>query len=217
MWHHKFSDNITYLGFSPCYAYFKLWMQDRGDHYEYIDVMVDYLLIFRKEPGLIVKSLQEIWGYDLKGVGEPEYYSRADIEYGKDKKFWTVSAKTYINSVCDRIEKLTKTTLKNYGSPLDAGGHIETENTYILPPNNISVYQMLIGSLQWDITLGRWDVQYSTNTLAHFAQKPCDGHFKQALRVFGYLKHHFKGKIYPDPETIYYHGIEFSNEDWTKC
>ena len=39
--------------------------------------MVDDLLNLIKEPGLIVKSLQEIWGYELKGVGDPEYYSGA--------------------------------------------------------------------------------------------------------------------------------------------
>ena len=86
-----------------------------------------------------------------------------------------------------------------------------------MPPDDISVYQMLIGSLQWAVTLGRWDVQYSTNTLACFVENPCDGHLKQALRVFGYLKHHYKGKIYLDTEPISYNGIEFRNEDWTKC
>ena len=65
--------------------------------------MVDDLLNLIKEPGLIVKSLQEIWGYELKGVGDPEYYSGADIKYDEDRKCLTVSAKTYIKSVCDRI------------------------------------------------------------------------------------------------------------------
>ena len=69
------------------------------------------------------------------------------------------------------------------------------DDTDLLPPNKISVYQMLIGSLQWAVTLGRWDMKYSTSRLARFAQKPRDGKLKRALRVFGYLKHHSKGKI----------------------
>ena len=30
---------------------------------------------------------------------------------------------------------------------------------------------------------------------------------EQVLRIFGYLKHNYKGKIYLDPEHIYYYGI----------
>ena len=169
MWHQKFCDNLRDLGFRPYYADFDLWMRYRGNHYEYISVMVDDLLILIKEPGLIVKSLQEIWGYELKGVAEPEYDSRANIKYDEDRKFWTVSAKTYIKSVCNQIEKLTENTLENHGLTLDACNHQEMDNTDLFPPNNISLYQMLISSLQWSVTLGRWDVQYLTTTLTCFA------------------------------------------------
>ena len=136
-----------------------------------------------------MKSLQEIWGYELKVVGEIEYYNRANIKYDEDRKFCTVSAKTYIKSICGWFEKLTKTTLKNYGLPIDAGNHPEMDDSYLLPPNDISVYQMLVGSLQWAVILGHWGVQYFTNRIVRFAQNIRDGHFKQALRVFGYLKH----------------------------
>ena len=115
------------------------------------------------------------------------------------------------------MEKHPKTILKNYGSPQDAGDHPEIENADLLPPNSISAYQVLIGSLKWDVTLGRWDMQYSTKTLTRFAQKPRDGHLKRALRVFGYLRNHSKDKVYLDPEPISYDGIEFGDEDWTKC
>ena len=91
------------------------------------------------------------------------------------------------------------------------------DNTDLFPPNDNSVYQMLIGSLQWAVTLVRWDMQYSTNTFTHFAQNQRDGHLKQALRVFGYLKHHSKGKIYLDTESIFYDEIEFGDEYQTKC
>ena len=102
-----------------------------------------------------MKSLQGILGHDLKGIGEPEYYIGAYIKYDEDQKCSTVSTETYIKKFCDRIEKLTVNTLKNYGLPLDAGDHPEMDNKDLLPPNNIYVYQMLIGSLQWSITPGR--------------------------------------------------------------
>ena len=73
---------------------------------------------------------------------------------------------------------------------LDAGDHPGMDNTDILPPDKISVYQMFIGCLQWDVTLGRYDVLYAKNTLARFGQNPRDGHMKRVLRGFGFLKHH---------------------------
>lgn len=217
MWHQKLSDNLRDMGFRPCHADFDLWMRDRGDHYEYIAVMVDDLLIFSKEPLLIIEPLQKIWGYSLKGVGSPEYYSGADIEWDKERQCWTLGAKTYIKSVCDRIEKLLETPLKNTGSPLDAGDHPEMDDTDLLVPSEIPIYQMMIGCLQWAVTLGRYDIQYATNTLARFGQKPREGHLKRALRVFGYLKFHARGKLYLDPSPISYEGIDFKDEDWIEC
>ena len=50
-------------------------MRDRGDHFEYIAVMVDDLFIFSKEPLSIIEPLKKILGYTLNGVGTPKYYS----------------------------------------------------------------------------------------------------------------------------------------------
>ena len=192
------------MRFRPCHADFDLWMRDRGDHQEYIAVMVDDLLIFSKEPLLTIEPLQKIWGYTLKGVRTPEYYSGADIEWDKERPCWTLGAKTYFKSVCDRIEKLLETPLKNTGSPLGAGDHPEMDDTDLLVPSEIPIYQMMIGCLQWVVTLGRYDIQYATNTLARFGQKPLEGHLKRALRVFGCLKFHARGKLYLDPSLIPY-------------
>ncbi len=65
--------------------------------------------------------------------------------------------------------------------------------------------------------MGRYDIQYATNTLARLGQKPREGHLKRALRVFGYLKFHARGKLYFDPSPISYEGIDFKDEDWTEC
>ena len=81
MWHQKLSENLRDMRFCPCYAEFDLWMIDRGDYYEYIDVMMDDILIFRNYPYGIIGPLQDIWKCGLKWVGEPEYYIGADIEF----------------------------------------------------------------------------------------------------------------------------------------
>ena len=47
-----------------------------------------------------------------------------------------------------------ETPLKNTASPLDAGDHPEMDNTDLLAPSKISIYQMMIGCLQWAVILG---------------------------------------------------------------
>ena len=89
----------------------------------------------------------------MKGVGSPEYYCGADIEWDKERQCWTLGAKTYIKSVCDRFEKLLETPLKNTG-----GDHPQMDDTDLLVPSEIPIYQMMIGCLQWAVTLGRYDI-----------------------------------------------------------
>jgi len=121
-------------------------MREQGDHYEYIAVIVDDLLILSKNPQTIIAALTEIYGYELKGVGTPEYYSGADVEQDKDTGYWKMSAKTYIKNVTDKIEKLLEVKLKNYGSPMEVGDHPELDESDFLYGRDISIYQMLIGS-----------------------------------------------------------------------
>ena len=213
-WHQKLADNLRDMGFYQCKADFDLWIRNMGDHYEYVAVIVDDLLIFSKDPDEIIKDLEKVFGYELKGVGTPEYYNGADIEFDEDRNCWTMSAKTYIKNVCERIEKLLNVTLKNYDSPLIVGDHPELDESDLMAGSEISIYQMLIGCAQWAVTLGRYDIQYATNTLARFANMPRDGHYQRALRLFGYLKHHVKGKIWMDPDDPCLDGIIFNKQNW---
>ena len=53
----------------------------------------------------------------------------------------------------------------------------------------------MIGSLNWLISLGRFDVQYCTTTLARYNNGPREGHLKAVLRVLGYVKKFIKGSF----------------------
>ena len=135
----------------------------------------------------------------------------------KERQCWTLGATSHIKSVSDSIDKLFEIPLKNSGSHLDTGDHPEMDDTDLLVPIEILINQMTIRCLQWTVRLGRYDILYATNTLARFGQKPREGHLKRALRVFGYLKFHARGKLYLDPSPISYEGIDFKDEDWTEC
>ena len=148
------------MNFLPCQADCDFWYRLNNDHYEYIAVIVDDLLIFSKRQDDITRTLEENYKYKLGGVGTPEYYNGADISF--DSNGYTImSAKTYIKNVTEGIEKLLQCTLKIFGSPMDSGDHPELDETDFLPTEKIPIYQMLIGSAQWAVTIWE-DLTYST-------------------------------------------------------
>ena len=58
----------------------------------------------------------------------------------------------------------------------------------------------MVGSLNWAISIGRFDIQYAVTTMARYSHAPRQGHLKAVLRIFGYLKKFHKAKVLIDPE-----------------
>ena len=61
-----------------------------------------------------------------------------------------------------------------------------------------SKYRSLIGSANWIIALGRFDIAYATSSLARYSNMPRKGHYKEAQRIFGYLRKFPQGKLLID-------------------
>jgi hypothetical protein len=213
-WHSKFADDLYDLGFVPSRADPDLWIKEMDDHHEYIATFVDDVTIFSRDPYKILNALKE--KYDFKNVGNPEYYIGADLTQDPHTKNWSMSAKTYIKNVCEKIENLLGITLKNYGSPMVTNDHPELDETDFLNEKGIKIYQMLIGSAQWAVTLGRYDIQYTTNTMARYGSCPKAGHLKRVIRMFGYLKHHQKFRIIFNNDPPNYEGSTFLDHDWSE-
>ena len=83
---------------------------------------------------------------------------------------------------------------------METGGHPEIYESDLLDQEQMARYQMSIGNAQWDVPLGRYDVQCATNTMAIFKQQTREGHMNGAFRMFEYLKHHLQAKIHFDPQ-----------------
>ena len=98
---------------------------------------------------------------------------------------------------------------------METGDHPEMDETDLLIGSDIPIYQMLLGCAQWAVTLGRFDIQYATNTMARFGSMPRQGHMQRCLRIFGYLKHNYKGRIVFNPTSPYLDSMTFQTNDWT--
>jgi hypothetical protein len=84
-------------------------MVDKSSHYEYLATYADDILIWRKDPMAVIKSLEKI--YLLKNFGIPEYYLGGNVEFlGESWKNQglgqAISAKTYIQNVIPKFEHL---------------------------------------------------------------------------------------------------------------
>jgi hypothetical protein len=75
-----------------------------------------------------------------------------------------------------------------YTFPFKKGDHPEIDSKEELDEEGIKKYQTMIGCLQWEVSLGRFDIQTSTMTMSHFRAAPRIGHLNRLKRMHGYLK-----------------------------
>eukprot|EP00957_Ditylum_brightwellii_P192642 14668173-Ditylum_brightwellii.AAC.1 len=77
--------------------------------------------------------------------------------------------------------------LKGFSNPIDPNYHAEIDESDFEVGDNVSKYRMMVESLNWLVTLGRYDIHYTTTTLASRMMIPRQGHMHAMRRVFGYL------------------------------
>ena len=215
-WEHL-AHQLKLLGFSNSKADHCLWYRKMDDHYEYIATWVDDVLHWSRDPMTVMNELKKV--YTLKGLGIPEYYLGGDIQFldehwEKENINMAFSAQTYIKNVIPKYELLFEEVFKPVKTPMAEDYHPEMDESDFLDAEGHAKYRSIIGSLNWIVTLGRFDIHYATSTLARFSMQPREGHLKAAKKVLGYLKKLDKGRIIFDtsiPEKI---GTS-EQHDWT--
>jgi hypothetical protein len=190
------------MGYKPTKADPDLWMKEFEHHNEYIATYVDDVLSFSKDPMAVIEEFKK--EYVMKGVGTPRYFLGGDI-LALDNA-WTnqgihtaLSAETYIKQVVSRFETTLETIFKEYTVPMDPTYHPETDETDRLDNATSSLYRGLIGSANWMVTLGRFDIAYAVNTMSRHSISPRKGHLEATKRIFGYMKKFPHGQILVDP------------------
>ena len=77
-----------------------------------------------------------------------------------------------LKNCVDNLERMCNTTFKQANVPMNPLYHPETDTTKLCSPSEHSKYRSLIGSANWMITLGRFDINYAVNTLAQYCVAP---------------------------------------------
>jgi hypothetical protein len=215
-WHDRFADTLRDLGYFPCRADPDVWIKDCDSHYEYVCVYVDDLMVIGKNPQAFFDALTSKYKYKLKGVGNPSYHLGGDFYRDSDGTLaW--GASSYIKKILDSYEKMFGEKPKEYSSPMMERDHPELDTSPELDEDGIRQYQSLIGTLQWLITLGRFDILVGVASMSSFRAAPRSGHLDRLKQIFGYIKRNPSGAIrfrtkIPDHES---HGTPIQY-DWSQ-
>jgi hypothetical protein len=167
-WHDRFSDCLRAEGFFPCKAEPDIWVRPKNGVYEYIAVYVDDLAIAMADLQQFVDVLEEKHKFKLKGTGTIAFHLGCDF-FRDDESILCMAPKKYIEKMMMGYEQMfgEKPSTKVH-SPLEKGNHPELDTSELLDQTGVQQYQSLIGSLQWAISLGRFDIATAVMSLSNF-------------------------------------------------
>ena len=101
-------------------------------------------------------------------------------------------------------------------SPLEGGDHPELDTSPELSDEGLKKYQSMIGSLQWAISLGRFDIATAVMTMSSFRASPREGHLDRLKRMYGYLSKMHHAIIFVCTEEPDYSEIPDQYYDWAQ-
>ena len=155
---------------------------------------VDDLLIAARNPNEIIEVLKEKYKFKLKGVGPLTYHLGCDYFRDKDGTL-CYGPRKYISKMIGQFENMFGCKPREYTSPLEKGDHPEVDTSELLDDEGIKKYQTMIGSLQWAVSLGRFDIQTATMTMSRFRAAPRQGHLDRLKHMYGYLRKYASAAI----------------------
>ena len=159
------------MEFIPCKANPNVWMQEQNEHYEYVGVYIDDLEVASEDPKSILDQLSNDHNFKLKGTGTISFYLGCGFSYDSDGVLCQTTRK-FIEKIVDNYVREFGKKPRDYTSPLEKGDHPEIDTSEFLESEDIRRFQSLIGSAQWAIALGRFDIMPAVMTLSSFHAAP---------------------------------------------
>lgn len=209
-WRSHFAQTLRSMGFFASRSDQDVWLRERDDKsgYEYICTHVDDFKIVAKDPWHYMKIIQS--QYIVKDIGPPSYYLGNDY-FVRPDGFRYVGSSTYVKEALRRVQdKFGELTKERSPAPRD--DHPELDESALCTPDEIRIFQGLIGTAQWIVLLGRMDIAQAVTSLSRFNVAPRQGHLARAFRIFGYLKRHKHRCIRIDPRSpLIDHGLLATN------
>ena len=163
-----------------------------------------------------VDILTKVYNFKLKGTGPISFH--LGMEFFRDEHgVLCIKPEKYIIKMVDNYKRIFGEPPKQtVMSPLEKGDHPELDTSELLDSTGIITYQSLIGSAQWVISIGRFDVQTAVMTMSSFRVAPRRGHLDRVKRIYGYLSKMRHAVIRIRTEEPDYSDIPDPQYDWTE-
>lgn len=96
--------------------------------------------------------------------------------------------KKYTKKMIDGHDNMFRKKLRTrYKPPLENGDHYELNQSTLLDDSGIHKYQFLIGSIQWELSIGRLDMTTAVMNLSEYRSVPRHGRLDCARSIVGYI------------------------------
>ena len=163
-------------------------MRAAGDTYECLAVYVDDIAMAMKDPAAFVEHLKEKYKLKFKGTGPLSFHLGSDFLRDEDGVL-CMMPKKFLDKIFSAYERMfgEKPSTKAQ-SPMEKGDHPELDKSELLDAQGTQQFQSLIGSLQWAVSMGRFDMATAVMSLSSFRSVPRRGHLERAKRICGYLR-----------------------------
>ena len=141
------------------------------------------------EPFIKALKNNSIHPHKLKGSGHLNFHLGCAFRRDKDGTLYQ-DASRYAQRMKDNYKMLFPTkriSNRKYRQPLDANNHPELDTSAFYEEEDREKYQLLIGSIQWAVSLGKFDIQTAVMTMSRFRECPCVGHLDQIHQMVSFL------------------------------
>ena len=132
-----------------------------------------------KNPEAFAKTLHDKHGFNLKGTRELSFHLGANFIQDEDDLLCMPPTKCIAECLMKSHEKMFGEKPKQTVlSPLELGDHPELDASELLDDDGTQQFQSLLGSLQWILSLGRFDMACAVMSLSSFCVVPRRGHLE---------------------------------------
>ena len=143
------ADCLRDMGFEPCKMEPDIWLRPYGEeHYEYVAVYVEYLLITSKDPESIIGVLTNKHYFKLKGTDAISYHICCDFGSDDDSTL-QFAPKKHTEIMVDLYYKIFGAKPKlSFALTLEKGDHPKLDTSECLDSDGIQKHQPMIGVIQ---------------------------------------------------------------------
>ena len=179
--------------------------EDGFEYYEYVLCYIDDILAISHKAKDVLKVVQAIFKLKDDQIEPPDMYLGATLSVMEDNgvQAWCMTLDKYIKASIENVElelsRVNQRLPSRCKTPMAAGYRPKRDVSVELTSAGVQRYQELIGVLRWAAELGRVEILLETAMLSTYMALPRKGHLEQVYHVFGYLKTHYKGRLFFDP------------------